>query len=62
MAAHFSSFYLVRLHGFQHAEAADVDDANLVSLASSRVEIHEWHDVLRELGVLRVGCDVDNLK
>lgn len=62
MVARFSSFYLVSLHGFQHAEAADVDYADLVSLASSGVEIHERHDVLRELGVLRVGCDVDDLK
>jgi hypothetical protein len=56
----FSS-YLVGLHRFKHAEATNVDNANLMTLASSRIEIHQWHDVLRVLCIGRVSGDVHNL-
>lgn len=41
--------HLVGLHGFEHAEAPDVDDSDLVSLAGTWVEVHQGHDVLRVL-------------
>lgn len=57
----FSLSHLVRLHGFQHSEASDVDDTDLVTETSAWVEIHQRHDVLRELSVFSVCGDVHNL-
>lgn len=54
--------HLVRLHRLEHAEAADVDHANLMALASSWVEVHQRHDVLRVLGIGPVSSNVHNLK
>lgn len=54
--------HLVRLHRFQHAEAADVDNANLVALTGARVEVHQRHNVLRVLSVRAIGSDVHNLQ
>lgn len=54
--------HLVRLHRFKHAEAADVDHANLMALASTRVQVHERHDVLRVLGIRAISGNVHNLK
>jgi hypothetical protein len=59
--SNFLMAYLVRLHRFQQSEAADVDDTNLMSHAGAGIQVHQRHDVLRELSIWRVSSDVHNL-
>lgn len=54
--------YLVALHRFKHSETADVDDPNLMALAGSRIQIHQWHHMLTELRSCRVRGDVHDLR
>lgn len=61
MSSDENFFYLVRLHALQHAEAADVDNTNLMTLTSTRIQVHQRHDVLGKLCVVCVGRDVHNL-
>lgn len=53
--------YLVSLHGFQHTEATDVDDTDLVTLTRSWVQIHQRHNVLGVLPGRQISSDVHNL-
>ena len=59
--ATFFLSYLVRLHRFQHSEAPHIDNANQMTLPCTWIQVHQWHDVLRELSVRRVSSNVDDL-